>query len=131
MIVLINATEEGASRRAGRRERVYIDYKDPVGRGLHAIAQVARDLPESANREPIIGAELVIGEDGIIRLSANNILELIDVDARRIRECEVCGRIFWARQDNMVACENTRCKTNVRKRRQRERDRLLAKRKKP
>lgn len=78
-----------------------------------------------------LGGELDIDDQtGLIVVRQDEWLNaLIGIEADRLRECEMCGRVFWARQNNMVAC-NSRCGEANRKRRQRERDRLLAERKK-
>jgi hypothetical protein len=47
------------------------------------------------------------------------ITSLIGCEADRLRECEVCQRIFWARMDNMQAC-TPRCSNARRQRKLRE-----------
>jgi hypothetical protein len=48
---------------------------------------------------------------------------LLDTDLSRLRLCAVCKRVFWARQDNMVACD-PRCSTANRQRLLRQRRKL-------
>lgn len=87
-----------------------------------------------SSSELSIAAELDIDDrTGLITLRRDERLSaLIGVQADRLRECEICRLVFWARQDNMVAC-SARCSAANRQRRLRERrsqyDR--SKRKKP
>jgi hypothetical protein len=47
-------------------------------------------------------------ETSLIGVMKNEwLLDLIGVEADRLRECQICQRIFWARQDNMVACSSS------------------------
>jgi hypothetical protein len=47
---------------------------------------------------------------------------LIGIEAKRLRVCKICQRIFWARQDNMLAC-GSKCSAANRQRLLRERKR--------
>src|SRR5262249_13138176 len=46
-------------------------------------------------------------------------LTLLKADLSRLRVCEICESVFWARQDNMYAC-NPRCSNARRQRKLRE-----------
>jgi hypothetical protein len=54
-------------------------------------------------------ADIGIDPDtGLIGVMKNEwLLDLVGIEATRLRECEMCQRIFWARQDNMVACSSS------------------------
>lgn len=59
-------------------------------------------------------------ETGLIGVMKNEwLLDLIGVEADRLRECKICQRIFWAWQNNMVAC-NSKCSNVNRQRTLRE-----------
>lgn len=96
---------------------------------LRSISQAIHDMSRMANDPawtlvgawPRITFDLTLDADGRIGFPAFETLDaLIGVDAKRLRECEMCQRIFWARQDNMVAC-GPRCSNANRQRRHRER----------
>jgi hypothetical protein len=92
-----------------------------ISDSLRAMSQIAAALPDRVvGSKPRITLDLTIGEDGRIGFKDSEILEaLIGVDATRIRECEICQRIFWARQDNMYSC-GSRCSATRRQRKLRE-----------
>ena len=51
----------------------------------------------------------VFDPDGKLRVELDEISRALEgVDATRIRECEVCRRIFWAGRIDMVCCSH-RC----------------------
>lgn len=73
---------------------------------LHAIARLS-DAPLPAHVD--VQAIFVIGHDGSIQspvLKATRALQ--GIEAKRLRKCPVCERIFWAAQLNMVTC-GSRC----------------------
>jgi len=52
---------------------------------------------------------LTIDESGNLRVQLDPLLQAIDkVEARRIRECPICGKIFWAGRIDQPCC-TTRC----------------------
>jgi hypothetical protein len=66
-------------------------------------------------------AELDIDDRGEIIVRQDGWLEaLIGVQADRLRECEICRRIFWAEDTRSRACP-TRCNNALRQRKWRER----------
>jgi hypothetical protein len=95
-----------------------------VSEAIHVLAQIAAALPgRMMVSKPHLSIQLTITEDGRITSEVFDkfVLDsLIGVDATRLRECEICQRIFWARQENMVAC-SPRCSNVNRQRRLRER----------
>lgn len=57
---------------------------------------------------------------GLTNPLRNHWLEaLVGIEAKRLRICDFCRRVFWARQDNMHAC-SSRCSTANRQRLLRE-----------
>lgn len=98
---------------------------------MRAIARYAKswnegeetDLDQSSRRflTPDIDIELVIDEKGRIQQKENLLFDvIIGVEATRIRECEVCHRIFWAGRLNQFCCSRA-CAHVLRNRRYRER----------
>jgi hypothetical protein len=66
-------------------------------------------------------SNVMIDKNGIIRVGLDEFSRAIDgVDARRLRECQICGYIFWARRITQYAC-TTNCANALRVRRWRER----------
>jgi len=66
-------------------------------------------------------SNVMIDKNGIIRVGLDEFSRAIDgVEARRLRECEICGHIFWARRITQYACA-TNCANALRVRRWRER----------
>lgn len=43
------------------------------------------------------------------KINSNNILPIVDVDLDRIRLCEICKHIFWAKKTNAVTCGEKKC----------------------
>jgi hypothetical protein len=65
-------------------------------------------------------SNIMIDKSGIIRVGLDEFSRAIDgVEARRLRECEVCGYIFWARRVTQYGC-TTKCANTLRVRRWRE-----------
>lgn len=63
---------------------------------------------------------LEIDETGNFALQQKHwLLDLIGVQADRLRECLICQRIFWARQCNTEACD-VRCQNTLRQRKLRK-----------
>lgn len=72
--------------------------------------------------QPSYSVDLTIGDGGLIEKRPSSQMDaLVGVIADRLRVCDFCEQIFWARQDNMVAC-NPRCSNANRQRLKRERD---------
>ena len=66
-------------------------------------------------------SNVMIDKNGIIRVGLDGFSRAIDgVETRRLRECEICGYIFWARRITQYAC-TTNCANTLRVRRSRER----------
>jgi hypothetical protein len=79
------------------------------------------DLPVGVFMEPPYSGNLEIFEDNRIhaRLPKYGLHHLIGVDVSRLRVCEVCDHIFWAKQENSFAC-GTKCSGTRRQRKLRE-----------
>lgn len=68
-----------------------------------------------------LASNVMIDKNGIIRVGLDEFSRAIDgAEARRLRECEICGYIFWARRITQYAC-TTNCANTLRVRRWRER----------
>jgi len=109
--------------RAHRAVAGGIGYTD-VARGdgppewwLEDISENDKDALLGPERWP--AASLVIDQQGRFAVREEWVTALIGVEADRIRECEICQQVFWARQDNMWAC-SPRCSNARRQRKLRE-----------
>jgi hypothetical protein len=57
---------------------------------------------------PQVAIELVIGDDGrVASPDYNGMAALIGIEAKRLKECRRCQKIFWATRTDMVACSKT------------------------
>lgn len=72
---------------------------------------------------PVFGVKtnLRISSDGLIEIERDEFLRAIeDVEAKRLRLCEICGRIFWAGRLDQQCCSSA-CAHALRNRRYRAR----------
>ena len=77
--------------------------------------------PWDAWQWPKLSTTVTLDATGmIVAIGDDYIKALIGVQVDRLRECGICHRIFWAKQNNMVAC-NPRCSAANRQRLGRER----------
>ena len=101
-------------------------------RSLSAIRAVLRAIARKDKSEPGTG-DLLIGshledfvsghadQDGKFRVEHHPLLLALEgVELVRIRECRICGKIFWAGRTDQFCC-TTRCANVLRTRRWRER----------
>lgn len=66
-------------------------------------------------------AQIIVDEDGTLSVANDKFASAVDgVEARRIRLCEICKRIFWAGRINQPCC-STACAHSLRNRRYRAR----------
>lgn len=95
-------------------------------------AKLWRKWPDLYAREwrwPLISFELVIDADGKIGPHYHNMLNALwGIEAKRLKECQYCQRIFWASRINMTACSK-RCGGNLRAKTFREKQARSAKNK--
>ncbi|HKQ90020.1 MAG TPA: hypothetical protein VJZ77_05010 [Blastocatellia bacterium] len=93
-------------------------------------AKLWRKWPEQHDREwrwPLVTYELMIDADGLIKPHYHNSLSALEnIEARRLRECRYCQRIFWASRIVMVQCSK-RCGNNFRQKECREKKKRDAK----
>jgi hypothetical protein len=64
---------------------------------------------------------LSLNENKVVTRTSEDVFAaaILDVDARYLKECEVCKRIFYAGRINQDACDPDRCAKTLRKRRER------------
>lgn len=93
---------------------------------LRYLAMLAKKSPASRQSylltHPLgMQSDVIIDNQGTIRVVNDEFLDAIDgVEITRIRECEICNRIFWAGRINQSAC-STACAHALRNRRYRAR----------
>jgi hypothetical protein len=100
------------------REKFRKDFKAAFGDNpWHERTQFDTDSSYYNWRPPKLEVNLDIDRDtGLWRAGESDPLNaLVGVEASRLRECKVCQQIFWAHQDNMVAC-TSRCSATNRQR---------------
>lgn len=108
---------EGGSM--GRYESFYAARQN-----LRVIAQLAKKGVDIGQLQPSMHGSLVpnilmvgVDPEGKVRISKDLFTEAVEgVEARRIRECEVCNRIFWAGRLDQWCC-SPRCARVLRTRR--------------
>jgi len=82
--------------------------------------------PDRGWRWPLVTYELTIDADGRIEPHYhNNLTALEGIEARRLKECRRCQRIFWAQWINMVTCDD-QCGNAFRQQTSREKKKLAA-----
>jgi hypothetical protein len=98
----------------------------------HLPAPLWRDWTEEDGWEwPSISISLEFSDDGRIFEGAKNVLTtLIGIEAKRLRECRVCQKIFWAtrieKSGGPYGC-SSQCNNTLRQRAFKEKERLAAK----
>lgn len=86
----------------------------------YAWAEITANPIEHGWFDPVFMTSLTINKAGLIVSKPDEWLSvLIDIEAARLRECAVCGRIFWAEDKRSMACP-ARCNNAFRQRRWRE-----------
>lgn len=93
--------------RMGRYESFYAARQN-----LRVIAQLAKKGVDIAQLQPDMHGSLIpsismvgIDSEGKVRISKDLLTEAVEgVEAARIRECEVCNRIFWAGRLDQLCC---------------------------
>lgn len=87
-----------------------------VLRELGKLAFECRNGETSTESVCLIPARINIDRNGIGRADRNRLIEALDEqDLSRIRECEACGRIFWAGRHDQKGCSSESCKRKIRK----------------
>lgn len=83
-------------------------------------ALAARNADKSDTYPPVL-VRLTVDEQGALEVSGGRALQILrGLDAARIRECQVCFKIFWAGRLDQHCC-NKRCAGAFRTRKWRER----------
>ncbi len=84
---------------------------------LGKAARVAKDRGDSVHTVSLLPVVVEVNSKGVADVGRFRLGEAIDgVDLSRLRECEICGKLFWAGRIDKVFCSPS-CGNKLRKRR--------------
>ena len=79
-------------------------------KALDVLRCIARTGKAELSQDYLVGDFLRTGKDGKIRFEKSLIITVLEgVEARRIRECPICQKIFWAGRIDKKCC-SARCR---------------------